>query len=87
MGALKNRRARAIEFLARQTQNSLHRLRKNGICGPQGVKTPDESNALTSWLKPGPTNLPSFSAACSNLFDFEISPPMKFKIKIQKPTG
>jgi hypothetical protein len=30
-----------------------------------GVKTPDESNALTSWLKPRPTNLPTFSAACS----------------------
>jgi hypothetical protein len=25
-----------------------------------GVKTPDESNALTSWLKPRPTNLPAF---------------------------
>ena len=32
--------------------------------GASGVKTPDESNALTSWLKPRPTNLPTFSAAC-----------------------
>jgi hypothetical protein len=30
-----------------------------------GVKTPDESNALTSWLKPRPTNLPTFSSAFS----------------------
>ena len=28
--------------------------------GASGVKTPDESNALTSWLKPRPTNLPTF---------------------------
>jgi hypothetical protein len=31
--------------------------------GASGVKTPDESNALTSWLKPRPTNLPTYSAA------------------------
>jgi hypothetical protein len=27
-----------------------------------GVKTPDESNAFMSWLKPRPTNLDRFSA-------------------------
>jgi hypothetical protein len=48
-----------------------------------GVKTPDESNALTSWLKPRPTNLPTFSAACSAcFFDFRLS-----HYAIQKQTG
>jgi hypothetical protein len=39
-----------------------------------GVKTPDESNALTSWLKPRPTNLPTFSAACEACFTGFLQP-------------
>jgi ferric-dicitrate binding protein FerR (iron transport regulator) len=44
-----------------------------------GVKTPDESNALTSWLKPRPTNLRTFSAACKACLVLKL--PAKFKCK------
>jgi hypothetical protein len=46
-----------------------------------GVKTPDESNALTSWLKPRPTNPPTFSAACSACLVLNIANAAKFKCK------
>jgi hypothetical protein len=46
-----------------------------------GVKTPDESNALTSWLKPRPTNLPTFSAACSACLVLNFANTAKFKCK------
>jgi hypothetical protein len=46
-----------------------------------GVKTPDESNVLTSWLKPRPTNLPTFSAACSACLVSNFATAAKEKCK------
>jgi len=46
-----------------------------------GVKTPDESNALTSWLKPRPTNLAAFSADCSIRLVLNFANAGKFKRK------
>ena len=42
-----------------------------------GVKTPEGSNAITSWLKPRPTNLPTFSAACLVSDERPIRKPME----------